>query len=282
MLQTKDIALGNTLYAKYATIYFDPNIIHKAVILYFHGGGLLYGNRNDLPEFHLNTLVNSAYIIISFDYPLAPAAKIDVILDDICCSINYYHKHSKFLIGSTLPYFLWGRSAGSYLCLLAASCGKLISAPRGIISYYGYGFLCDNWFNHPSNYYCQLPRVSEACLSKISSKIHSQGNLDTHYSTYVYARQTGNWLKLFFDDREKYFYLNYTLRSCTSLPCPLFCAHSTNDTDVPFTEFTELSQLYSAEKYITSGKIHDFDRDETAASTLRLLNSTIQFLDKLL
>ncbi|OYO91051.1 hypothetical protein CG709_12835, partial [Lachnotalea glycerini] len=50
----------------------------------------------------------------------------------------------------------------------------------------------------------------------------------------------------------------------------------------PFTGFSVLSQLYSAEKYITSGKIHDFDRDETAASTLRLLNSTIQFLDKLL
>lgn len=174
---------------------------------------------------------------------------------------------------------MWGRSAGSYLCLLAASCDKLVTAPQGILSYYGYGFLCDNWFHHPSDYYCQLPMVSEACLTKLPNKIHAQGNLDTHYIAYVYARQTGNWLKLLYDGREKYFYLNYTLRSCTSLPCPLFCAHSTNDSDVPFTEFTKLSQLYSAVKYIVSGNTHDFDRDETAASTLRLLNSTIHFLD---
>ena len=91
-------------------------------------------------------------------------------------------------IEKKLPYFLWGRSAGAYLCLLAAAGGKLTEKPVGILSYYGYGFLCDGWFMTPSKYYNTLPPVSEAALGAIPSGIHAEGALDRHYSVYVYAR----------------------------------------------------------------------------------------------
>ena len=90
----------------------------KACILYFHGGGLLYGNRNDLPEKHLKTLTEAGYAIAAFDYPLAPAAKLDLIMEDVCASINHYIENSIAYVESKLPYFLWGRSAGAYLCLI--------------------------------------------------------------------------------------------------------------------------------------------------------------------
>ena len=279
MIQKKDIQLCTSSYDKHASIYTDTNIVSRAAILYFHGGGLLYGSRNDLPDTHIRTLVKTGYTILSFDYPLAPAAKIDLILEDVCASIQEYCTHSEQFTDTPLPYFLWGRSAGAYLCLLAAAFGEFTTSPSGILSFYGYGFLCDSWFHQPSDYYLSVPEIPAVCLSKIPSNLHADGDLSTHFSTYVYARQSGKWLDLIYEGRLKFFYPNYTLRTYPPLPCPLFCAHSTNDTDVPFAEFIELTSHYTAVKYINSGSMHDFDRDEAAASTGRLLEATLGFLE---
>ena len=123
----------------------------------------------------------------------------------------------------------------------------------------------------------QLPKVPESALCVIPEGIHADGDLDTHYSVYVYARQQGNWIDLFYEGREKFFYLDYTLRACDKLPCPLFCAHSTGDTDVPFSEFTELSNKYHAKRFIVSGTEHDFDRDTENPFTQKVLDETVAF-----
>ncbi len=157
MLEKKVIEISNALYKKHATVYADSSATPRACILYFHGGGLLYGERDDLPKLHIDTLTGAGYIIISYDYPLAPAAKLNTILDDVSSSISHYVECSDMYGGSELPFFLWGRSAGAYLCLLAAAQGDLPTAPKGILSYYGYGFLCDGWFEAPSSFYCSLP-----------------------------------------------------------------------------------------------------------------------------
>lgn len=280
MLEQKNIKLADTPYQKYATIYTDRNIPLKACILYFHGGGLLYGQREDLPSWHLTALTQAGYAVIAFDYPLAPAARIDTILKDVTASIAHYARQPAFYTGQELPYFLWGRSAGAYLCLLSCAKGNLPVAPRGILSYYGYGFLCDNWFKTPSEHYRTLPAVDVSSLKGLSDSLHAKGALDTHYSIYVYARQTGTWMSLLYEGREKYFYLDYTLRACNVLPCPLFCAHSMNDTDVPYEEFLELTKRYSPRQFIVPGNVHDFDRYESNPSTKKLIKATIQFLDQ--
>lgn len=41
-------------------------------ILYLHGGGLLYGDRDDLPEPYRNLLLDAGYTLYCLDYPLAP------------------------------------------------------------------------------------------------------------------------------------------------------------------------------------------------------------------
>lgn len=265
-----------------ATIYREDAPV-KACILYFHGGGLLYGSREDLPDRHIRTLTGAGYAIIAFDYPLAPAARIDVIKEDICASVRHYLETPSFYLpeldNDPLPYYMWGRSAGAYLCLLAAAFGKLPVRPAGILSYYGYGFLSDNWFNVPSRYYLTLPRVPESCLDALPDGIHADGGLETHYSVYVYARQTGLWKNLFYEGREKFFYLEDSLRTCAQMPCPLFCAHSMNDTDVPYSEFLELCAKYNAKRFISTKKVHDFDRMEDDPDTIRLLEATCQFLD---
>lgn len=71
---------------KQATIYKETTVTTKAKIFYFHGGGLLYGFRKDLPEKHISVITQAGYEIISFDYPLAPAADLEQIVPDICDS----------------------------------------------------------------------------------------------------------------------------------------------------------------------------------------------------
>ncbi len=291
MLQNREIAIPCKYCQKHATVYYDTEVKEEACILYFHGGGLLYGSRTDLPKLHLQLLTENGYRIIAFDYPLAPSAKLDIILEDVYASVNHYTGHfSLYMDDRTesgesvpqkpLPYFLWGRSAGAYLCLLLAAHGNPDQKPAGILSYYGYGFLCDGWFMTPSNYYNTLPAVSETALKAVPAGIHADGDLDTHYSVYVYARQKGNWTDLIYAGRQKFFYLDYTLRTCESLPCPLFCAHSTGDTDVPYSEFLELCSRFRAQRFVASHNMHDFDRDEKNPVTARLLEATLKFLEQ--
>ena len=281
MLQTKEIDLNPDGYSKKALVYSDSDTAHKAAILYFHGGGLLYGDKSDLPDYHIERMTKAGYVIISFDYPLAPAAKLPIIMEDVCQSINLYLTHAEQYTEALLPYVLWGRSAGAYLCLIAAAHGNLKIKPAGILSYYGYGFLCDNWFHTPSRFYCSLPPVSEACLSAIPEDIHTTGDLETHYSVYVYARQKGCWKELIYEGRDKFFFLDYSLRTCDKLPCPLFCAHSMGDTDVPYEEFLALSSKYYAQRYIASCNEHDFDRNTELPATVSLLDASIEFLDRI-
>ena len=54
--------------------------------------------EKDLPRPHLNTLTQAGYAIIAFDYPLAPAAKLEMIMNDVESSIQYYINHSDELI----------------------------------------------------------------------------------------------------------------------------------------------------------------------------------------
>lgn len=279
MTEQIEMTLNELTYPVNVTVYHNTAVVPKACILYFHGGGLLYGSRLDLPQLHVNSLTNAGYLIISYDYPLAPAAKIDMILKSVIDSINHYILNPSLYISQELPYFLWGRSAGAYLCLLASKDKRLLLPPRGILSYYGYGFLCDSWFDTPNSYYCSLPPVNSSCLNAVSDQVHTEGNLDSHYSIYVYARQTGSWKSLFYEGRDKYFFLDYSLRTCEKLPSPLFCAHSMNDTDVPYTEFLSLCSMYQAKQFVVPGSVHDFDRNEADPAAAQLLNATVEFLN---
>ncbi len=66
MLKSYDKVLDNAAWIKQATIYKETTVTTKAKIFYFHGGGLLYGFRKDLPEKHISVITQAGYEIISF------------------------------------------------------------------------------------------------------------------------------------------------------------------------------------------------------------------------
>ncbi|AKA72133.1 alpha/beta hydrolase [Clostridium scatologenes] len=118
----------------YATLYRSKQKTTHATLLYFHGGGLLFGKRTDLPEYHINKFCNAGYSILAFDYSLAPINKLSHIMADVSDAINWYLDNRSNLFYSKCPYFLFGRSAGAYLCLIAGNM-NFPEVPNGILSY---------------------------------------------------------------------------------------------------------------------------------------------------
>ena len=112
------------------TVYYDDQVTLKASILYFHGGGFLYGSREDLPELHISTITQAGYAILSYDYPLAPAATLEVIHMDVCDSVNNYLANTETYVGSQLPYFL---------------CNPLLLIPFHLLMVIHFLFLCKTY-----------------------------------------------------------------------------------------------------------------------------------------
>lgn len=275
-------SLSNKLYDKKATVYLPSKKAPRANLLYFHGGGLLYGIRDDLPTSHIEAFTDAGFCIIAFDYPLAPNADIKTILEDVKQSIFSYLEKEIPKIDPHLPFFLWGRSAGAYLCLL--SCAKTLPPDvqkqiHGVISYYGYGFLTDQWFDCVNPYYAALPHICEKSIPD-SSSISAHAPIDTHFNTYVHARQTGNWRLLFYQGSLDSFLSQFSLRDIDRFPTALFCAHSMKDADVPYEEFLAICEKYSVTRYVSASNDHDFDRTDSRFLQLQLYQATIRFIEK--
>lgn len=277
IIEKFDLKVNNR---NYASFYMSKHIKPKAVLLYFHGGGLLYGDRNDLPNSHIEKFCQNHYAIISFDYRLAPKYKLPDIISDIISNINWYIDNRYELFKADVPYFLWGRSAGAYLSLMAAR-EKYPENPRGILSYYGYGFLEDLWATTPNPYYSKFPKLDENLINDILNQ--SDESINNRFALYVHARQGGTWLSLIYDEPTKYLLLKYSLRvfdNSMDYP-PVFLTHSFYDPDVPCSESKSINELFpNSELFLVSSDIHDFDRHEEKSNTVELLERSLAFLNK--
>lgn len=267
-----------------AYIYPHTTSSPKGIILYFHGGGFVYGSKYDLPKHHIDMITQVGYSIMSFDYRLAPEVSFDLILEDVLDGIDYFILNKDKLGFSNLPYFLWGRSAGAYLALLASTYDLTLS-PRGIISYYGYGFTVPDWYETASIDYLRYPMVTKNQVDHlIKDDFISSASIQERFPLYLYGRQTGQWISMVFGNSIDNFKSKYVLGKNNikdDFP-PTFIGHNFKDTDVPFAESIELSKLIPKTTMFTcSAEDHDFDRHENSIHTTNLLNGTIEFLDLL-
>lgn len=114
---------------------FIPKVKQKhPVVVYFHGGGFIFGNRDEgLPDVLRDELIKHKYAVASPDYRLAPETKLDEILKDVRDVILYLRKEGveKFNIDGD-KIAIGGGSAGGYLAL---STGYNVEpAPEAIIA----------------------------------------------------------------------------------------------------------------------------------------------------
>lgn len=240
----------------------DPSQDLHAAIFYLHGGGLIFGTRDDLPEPYRQAMLGRGFTLAAADYPLAPQAKIADILEAVSAVFR--------ALGDVLPEgrtFPAGRSAGSYLALMLADRLRRngTSCP-GVIDFYGYcdlaGEMRPSLFQPSLFYRRSYALVGPRTAKKISgSALLAEAPLEQRFGLYVYARQTGNWGSLIGVDpaNAEAFSLDEEAQRC--LP-PLFIAASRDDRDVPFQNAVALSKhAEKAETYFVDKGGHDFDRD---------------------
>lgn len=260
-----------------ATLYSASN--PKGLILYFHGGGLIYGSRDDLPSSYINQFTQAGYSLLSLDYPLIPEVKIDTLVQSLEEGIQQLElipelKNENF---SRLIYF--GRSAGAFLALLLSQSKKL-KIPEQIISFYGYYSLTEHLLSEPSSYYKNYQTVPFMTVYEVIKKEPIVNSLiEERFPIYLSYRQSGTWVKELLGRKNKAEDFSLTKESLKNLP-PTFIAASHSDQDVPVSISQEMSKLIpNTQTFFTKNLPHDFDANLQLDVGKRCYQEVIYWLD---
>lgn len=237
----------------------------ETAVLYFHGGGLMYGMRQDLPALYRQMFTDAGYDFLAFDYPLAPESSLaDIHSAAEECVRWFLNDFQSARGGAPSRYLLFGRSAGAYLVLLLANRLRAagLPAPERLVCFYGYCRFDEPEFNRPSPFYQRYPQIDpDTVRQRVGSAPVTSGPIEKRFSLYVCARQTGNWpLWLAAEESERARY-SLTDRELALLP-PAFLTASSSDGDVPFRLSKQMARLIPGSLFHPVYYLeHDFDRD---------------------
>lgn len=246
----------------------------KPLIIYFHGGGLIYGNRDDLPQEHLHSFLDNGYSMVTLDYPLIPEVKINDVLDCLKQGIHYITEHFQE------DFIYFGRSAGAFLALQLANCYTL-KKPKKIISFYGYYSLNEPLLNEASNYYKKVPIVPFMTIHNLKrSEPIKEASIEERFPIYLSFRQSGTWIKELLGRKNNANDFSLTSDDLQKLP-PLFVAASEQDQDIPFQINQELvKQTSDTTSFFVKDLPHDFDADPKRETAISCYKEVIEWLEK--
>lgn len=252
----------------YGTLPLEVTILKAAQprisLLYFHGGGFLYGQREDLPQDYVHQLLAAGVSLYLFDYPLAPEVALHDIYLHAKKAVEWFLTEGWQFSGvGTNEYVLFGRSAGGFLATLLTARTKH-SEQKGLIRFYGYQELFCKEFLQPARFYTQFPKVPPfVAEAMIESQPITHGTLEKRFPLYLSARQYGNWQR-YLGNREQLAALAIPAAAYQDFP-PCFVVHCKKDPDVPFSA----SEAFAAQVPHTKTlwldlDQHDFDRTPNA------------------
>jgi len=218
----------------------DDNI--HPVILWIHGGALIFGSRLWLKSEQCNFYLQAGYTVISIDYRLAPETPLSEIIRDLQDAWAWIRLRGPKLFNIDPERMaVIGHSAGGYLTLMAGIC--LEPQPKALISFYGYGDISGDWYSAPDPFYLKGRLISrEEAFSVISDSVVCSTPGDQWKPRmnlfYIYCRQQGLWPLLVSGhdpQKEPGWFLKYEpLSQVTAEYPPTLLLHGRADTDVPF------------------------------------------------
>ncbi|MFA5523523.1 MAG: alpha/beta hydrolase [Tissierellales bacterium] len=265
--------------------FYSSNTKNSPVIVYIHGGALIFGSRKDIIPEQIELYIKAGYSVISLDYRLAPETKLEYIVEDIKDALVWMKKNGQAILGiNPNKIAVVGSSAGAYLSLLS---GTFEEKPNTIVSFYGYGDILADWYERPSEHYCKMPLVTrEEAYSVIGNEAITEGNRE-RFIYYLYCRQKGIWTKevsgyhtLFQKEKILPFCPIYNI--VPDFP-PTLLIHGDKDTDVPYEQSIRLAEKLVDNKIynkllILKNEGHTFDIDMKRPATVEAFNQVLDFL----
>ena len=266
--------------------FYSVTTNNAPVIIYIHGGGLLWGTREELTEEMVQLYTSNGFALFSIDYRLAPETKLPDILEDIQDALLWIEAEgSKQFSVDPKRIAVVGSSAGGFLALCA---GTFKHKPHAIVSFYGYGDISAKWATSPSPFHCQKDRVlKEIAENLVSDQVITEGSVEERFLLYLYARQTGTWIQAVTGmtpstNQEKIRRYSPIYTVTKDYPPTLFL-HGTKDADVPYEQSAFMRGALIKEgvqtKLITipNGE-HVFDKDFHNPLVQNALKKVIEFL----
>lgn len=224
----------------------------KGFLLYFHGGGFVYGSRHDIPKTLLNLFFEQNYALLAVDYLLSPNSSLAEIIDTTWS--NFLELKASFI--KNHPYLLCGRSAGGDLMLTLTK--KIIDEnlplPESLINFYGYTDL--NFINE--NRETEQPPLSQVQLPPIelTKKVWDDPHFN-RYLYYIYAIQQRQLPKVYDIQSKDLADFALTAEELQYFP-PIFSTASTTDKEVPFRYSKALKKVPNSKFVAVYDLPHDF------------------------
>lgn len=262
-----------------ASFYRPKQTEIHSTILYFHGGGLIFGDRDDLPNEYIELLATNGIALLALDYPLAPETKMPEILETVYKMTDWFVEDFLAHINNE-NYFIMGRSAGGFLALSTAiHAQNLTTPPKGVISLYGYYNLSDATFTVPNRHYLKYPLVNDRLISSFIQKgeVVTKGD-QNRFLVYLASRQKGDWMNLLLTSSKQKQEFSIPRADLANLP-PLFLAAATNDPDVPSRQTRQLANIHpNAMLTLYDLDEHDFDRTHQQTHGLPIYQKMVQWI----
>lgn len=278
-IPTKTITYATILGHPIQADFFEATGTPKdQTILYYHGGGLVYGTRADLPLAYLHLFLDAGYHVLTVDYPLTPESSFEELMASVKSSLTWFLQEGEQALSiKTSDYILFGRSAGAYLVNYLTREVKE-KGPSHLILLYGYYNLEDPKLTAISPFYNKMLRIeSRQFNALIQPHPITSGPPQKRYLMYLYLRQTGTWPFLREDLRKEY---SLTKEDFASFP-KTFLAYSHHDEDVPPAQSKTMASLIPQTKVFTvNHEEHDFDRDFTKEISKTLYQEILSWLEE--
>lgn len=228
------------------------------VIVWIHGGALIFGTRRWVQPVLQQLLTEAGYTQVSIDYRLAPETKLPEIVADVGDALQWLVQNAALVNIDPTRMGVLGRSGGGYLALMAGCCADV--GLKAIVTFYGYGDIIDDWYAEPDSHYLKEPLVTEAEARAVVGTMplsEASGEAGPNRSLfYLYCRQQGLWPKEVHgaDHRvePEAFYPYCPNRNITAAYPPTLLLHGTEDNDVPYEQSVVMAKALGA-----AGVTHD-------------------------
>ncbi len=223
-----------------ADVYRPAESQRRPVILWLHGGALIWGSRTRINPDQVSRYVREGLVVVAIDYRLAPETKLPAILEDLQDAYAWIRREGPTLFqADPSRIVVVGHSAGGYLALMAGT--VLTPPPIALVSFYGYGDISAPWGNQPDAYYSrQSPVSKETASAAVGSAVLTEASSE-RWPFYLYCRQQGRWAREVAGDQvrdERY----CPMRRVTPAFPPTLLLHGDQDTDVPFEQSVQMAE----------------------------------------